>query len=161
MKPSKPIKRRALLSRVAAPRKFSQKDLPKLRVKFWKIFSEMIKRRDGGKCISCGSDGLEGVFAHAGHLFTSKMHGSVRYHPKNVHTQCRRCNIFMSGAGPDYAREFIRKYGTEFFEEMYKKSKELKKWTAPEIVELARVAVLGIEEYTKYYEEMYGPRYPN
>lgn len=150
-------KRREYFVRATSPKKYSMKDLPQLRRKLWAQLAPLIKRRDGGKCISCPADGLEGIFQHAGHLFSSGGHGSVRYHPRNIATQCRRCNIFLHGNGPDYAKAFMARYGVKFFEDMFLKSKEMKKWTPPEIAVLIQKTLEGIDAYTEFYESEYGP----
>lgn len=69
--------------------------LPKLKAKLDKVFSLYIRLRDSndhgyGRCVTCHRV----VFwkeADAGHFMTRNLLGT-RFHPYNVHLQCKGCN---------------------------------------------------------------------
>ena len=102
--------------------------------KCWDLFSEIIRlrdcketmgRTDWGKCCTCGIikpfDELD-----AGH-FIPGHHNAVYFDMRNVHAQCRHCNRFLEGNGPEYTPFMLKKYGQEVIDEL----KELNKQTVP------------------------------
>jgi len=99
----------------AVPKKKKKKllPLPKLIAKADRIFSKFIRNRDAvelqGRCCTCGQPGNQ-----AGH-FIKRTHKKIRYHPKNVHLQCVKCNHFLDGNQDEYARFIINKYGINVF----------------------------------------------
>lgn len=124
-----------------------------------KWFSIYIRLRDVGEdgyghCCSCGKR-LFWRDGDAGH-FIPRQHRSTRFHQKNVHLQCRKCNRFDNGAPAGYALFLFKKYdqlydenGKPFFPARYlsheestvnmlgELSKRIVKWTAFEINNMA------------------------
>lgn len=140
------------------PKRVSQKDVPRLKRKLWSLLSPAIKARDGNSCVSCDRKGLDGSNWHAGHLFPAGSHSATRFHPYNIHSQDYRCNISLSGNAAEYASWFISKYGLWFFERMRDASRPTKQWKAWELEILIEKIRINLEEYSKYYEETYGPK---
>lgn len=90
----------------------------KLKKKLWTIFSKYIRERDGWTCVTCGKVG-EGSGIHAGHYITKSVGGlSLYFHEKNVHAQCYRCNIHLSGNWTAYREFILRTYGEEVDKEL-------------------------------------------
>lgn len=107
--------------------------LPKLLKKTQKIFNDYIRQRDKDKgCISCG-----GKVEHAGHYFAQGSHSALRFDEYNVNGQCVRCNMFLSGNLIYYRQGLVKRYGSQYVENLEAKAKErLKKWTRQELEEL-------------------------
>jgi len=150
-KPSKRTKPRKRVNKV------SPKDVPRLKRKLWGLVKWLCKRRDGPVCVSCRAEGLEGRNWHPGHWFTAGGHGFIEFHPRNIHSQCGRCNIFLRSNAAAYSAEMVRRYGLPFFEAMDKASMVIKQWKHYELSELIQYAEQGIEAYTQFYETTYGP----
>ena len=76
------------------------------------IFNRFIRLRDSGlPCISCGAldDGSRQM--QAGHYKTVGAHPALRFDEKNCHSQCSRCNNFLSGNLLPYRVALIAKIG--------------------------------------------------
>ena len=106
-----------------------------------RIFSEYIRRRDARtnpngyvSCCSCGQ------VAHwkqmdAGH-YISRKHNTTRYHPKNVHAQCRQCNRYDEGNKSGYSLFLTRAYGPGIIAALDHLGHQSKRFRAPELLEL-------------------------
>lgn len=79
---------------------------------------------------------------HAGHLIPAGMSSAVRFDELNLAGQCYHCNINLFGNGAVYSQRFIQKYGKEAFDDLIRRSKEVKQWTVSELEVL-------IEKYEK------------
>ena len=98
--------------------------ISKLKAKVWKEFSRYIRLRDSvngyGNCITC-EELLHYREANAGHY----IHGNTKptyFDERNVHSQCPRCNLFLSGALDKYALFLEKTYGQGILQELEIKS---------------------------------------
>ena len=90
-----------------------QKSVSKLKKDLWVVFSKYIRQRDKYTCVTCGKKG-EGSGIHAGHYITMSVGGlGLYFHEKNVHAQCYRCNIHLSGNWTAYREFILKQYGQE------------------------------------------------
>ena len=104
--------------------------LPKLLKKAQTVVNAYVRNRDDGKpCISCGKPGNQ-----AGHYFSVGQYSALRFDPQNIHLQCTRCNLFLSGNLIEYGMGLVKRYGQDYHMELLKKSKErVKKWSRDEL----------------------------
>lgn len=149
-KPRKPI------ARTTRPRKQRKSSLASLKRKLWRLFGAYVKARDGNICFSCGRPGLSGSGWHAGHMFPAGSASLIRWEPKNVHSQCFRCNIDLGGNGAEYALRFMERYGVEEFKRLSGLSQRLKAWKPYEIEDLIAALERSPAEYESLYAEHYG-----
>ena len=112
-------------------KKYSKRDIPRLKREVWKLFSLFIRERDNYTCITCGKKG-KGSFMHAGH-FISRTHNSILFDPINVSAQCQNCNMWKQGESGIYAQKIIEKYGIEEFDALVERGRKLKQWTVQEL----------------------------
>lgn len=103
-----------------------------------RIFSEYIRKRDANKkglvkCISCQKE-YHFTEVDAGH-FISRKEMSIRYHPKNVHAQCRFCNRFRYGMQYVYSLE-LEKKEEGLPKHLYNLSKKTTKYTMSDLQDL-------------------------
>lgn len=83
------------------------------RDKLWKKVKEIVKERDGDRCVTCGKV-VTGGDKQAGHFLTgASCSPTLYFHLKNVHVQCYRCNINLSGNWPEYYKFMEIRYGLE------------------------------------------------
>ena len=54
----------------------------------------------------------------------------------NVHAQCLRCNFWDGGNVGVYAERLIKDYGKEKFDDLVKRSLQLKQWNRAELESL-------------------------
>lgn len=97
------------------------------------IFNRFIRLRDAGlPCISCGAldDGSRQM--QAGHYKTVGAHPALRFDESNCHSQCSRCNNFLSGNLLPYRAALIAKIGQAEVDRLEGPQEPLK-LTIPEI----------------------------
>lgn len=119
-----------------------QKPVPVKRLikKADKAFSDFIRRRDNGICVTCGIQRPIKQM-QAGHYY-SRVHYGTRYNEMNTHCQCYRCNIHLKGNAPAYAEFMYNHYtGVELA--------ELKRCSQQTNLNLRELCKEVIEKYTK------------
>lgn len=94
-------------------------------------FSVFIRKRDRGRCYTCG------VVKHwkeqqCGH-FVSRSHNSTRYDEDNCKCQCVHCNIFLDGNKDVFAYRLVQDYGSNILQELQDKKSVLKSLTVAEL----------------------------
>ena len=109
-------------------RRKSKNRIPTLRKKAWRLFSEYVRKRDKNVCFTCG-----GYATHAGHFIHKD---ALDFVPLNIHAQCVRCNLFLSGNLAEYTIRMIDTYGREAVDGLWARKNEVHKWNIPELEEL-------------------------
>jgi hypothetical protein len=151
------VARKSAPARTKRPNKVRKTPLTKLKRIAWDLFSAYVKARDGNVCISCPATGLVGGNWHSGHFFNAGNHGVIKFEPKNVHSQCGRCNVWLRGNIANYAIAFLDRYGEAEFRRLKAKSQEHRgPWTRPELEELIAALKLGGADFECWYAERYG-----
>jgi len=122
--------------------KYKKKTIPQLIKIATTHFNKFIRVRDKEfLCVSCNG-GVE----QAGHFYSGGHYSALRFNPNNVHGQCKRCNLFLSGNLNEYRRNIISRIGEEGLIELdnladyYKKNNF--KWDRFSLIKI-------IEEYKK------------
>ena len=121
-----------ILAKKGIPRK-RLVPLPRLIKKVDSIFSLWIRKRDGEKCVLCGSR----VRVQNGHLIRRGKR-SVRFDDVNCHAQCSSCNYKHNFEPEHYTNWFIREYGSAMYEDLVDRSRQTKKWTRDELENLIK-----------------------
>ncbi len=116
------------------------KKIKTLKNKAWKLCSEYIRRRDEGKCFTCGIK-KDFKSMHAGHFRHGKT-TPLYYNETNVHCQCPKCNLFLSGNRDIYLRNIQKKYGIKHGDWLIKESRKVHRYKRKEL-----------EDIIKYYKE--------
>jgi hypothetical protein len=85
-------------------------------------FNSYIRIRDKHKqCISCGclpGDTVRGGKFDAGHYRSRGSASHLRYHLLNCHSQCVKCNRYLSGNVVEYRKGLIARIGAERVEKL-------------------------------------------
>lgn len=97
-----------------------------LKKQLWGVFSEYIRQRDDGVCISCGKKDFWRKM-DAGHYIPKTAGLTLYFDERNVNCQCTHCNRWMHGNLSDYAIALRRKYGEKILEELDAEKHTLKK----------------------------------
>lgn len=96
-------------------RKISKAQIPALKRKLWKVFTQWIKLRDNNICFTCGKK-VEGRASQGGHFIPKSVCGlGLYFHEDNVHCQCSFCNLQLEGNRIEYAK----KLGQEMVDRLY------------------------------------------
>jgi len=97
---------------------------------------EYIRERDKGKpCVSCGTP-WNPTF-QAGHLYKAELYSSLKFDERNVHGQCKGCNLHKNGNEQKYAERVHLRIGHEgkaqLDQDAIKYKQESFKWDAEEL----------------------------
>jgi len=118
-------------------KKYSKYSVPKLLKKATLLFNKMIRGRDAGQpCISCGKY----TTLQAGHFYSGGHYSGLKFNPDNVHGQCVRCNMYLSGNLNEYRKNLIKRIGKERVEKLDEISETYKrigwKWERFGLIEI-------------------------
>jgi len=80
------------------------------------VFNRWIRLRDGSFCISCQQPVTTQI--HAGHYRTTKAASQLRFNEDNCHSQCVKCNNYLSGNIILYRQALVKKVGIGKVEEL-------------------------------------------
>lgn len=107
-------------------RKYSQKEIPKLKRKLWAVFTKYVKTKEKNICFTCGKK-VESYASQGGHFIPKSVCGiELYFHEDNVHCQCSFCNLQLEGNRLEYAKRL----GQVKVDELYKiKNQVIGKWT--------------------------------
>jgi len=83
-------------------------------------FNAYIRVRDGNNCISCGTNSHDriGGGVDAGHYRSRGAAGHLRFNLLNCHSQCKKCNRYLSGNVADYRIGLVNKIGVQLVEKL-------------------------------------------
>lgn len=95
------------------------------------VFSKWIRKRDFGRCFTCGS--IYPISDMDNGHFVPRDCMPLRYDEKNCHAQCKQCNQFKGGEPKAYRRALVEKYGEETVKAMERRRYEIRKFTDKEL----------------------------
>ena len=90
--------------------------------KFWKVFSEYVRKRDYYKyrtCVTCGKVFETWQESQAGHFAPAGNCGfALLFSEDNVHAECNYDNAFNKGHLIQYKTTLTRRYGRKFVNDL-------------------------------------------
>lgn len=123
----------------------------KAKKKAWKEFSRFIRLRDtnnlGTECFTCGKYNNLKVM-DAGHFQPGRF-GIFLFDERQVHAQCKRCNIFLKGNWPEYYKRMVNDYGQDKVNKMLEDRTQIKQWKVYELEEVYKKYKAKAEEYKR------------
>jgi hypothetical protein len=96
-----------------------------------KVFSLWIRRRDGNRCVLCGSTNR----VQCGHLF-SRVAYSTRWSEVNCHAQCANCNYRHEFQPQHFNAWFLRIFSQPVWDALYVLNQTTRKFTLDELRDL-------------------------
>jgi hypothetical protein len=147
--------KRSPIKRKPTSRKKRRSELQKKKAAAWTLFSRYIRLRDclattgtltRGKCCTCDKIIEMGRDAHAGHFIGGRLN-AILFDERGVHLQCATDNMFRQGAGVDYYRFMLDKYGGSVIDELVALSKTTRRFTIDELDEMMASWRQSIEQY--------------
>jgi hypothetical protein len=109
----------------------------------WKLMSEYVRRKENGKCFTCGKvDDWKNC--DAGHFIHRDC---LDYEEMNIHCQCVRCNRYLHGNLGVYGIKMVKVYGIKQVELLYKLShlpKKFKRIDLEAIISNLKEAINGL-----------------
>lgn len=120
-------------------RKQALKTVSELSKEVQSVFNKFIRLRDAGKkCISCPADLKNNFFTgsniHAGHYRSVGSSKQLRFDEDNVHGQCAKCNVHLSGNQINMRKGMVKRIGEKRVEQL-DNNREVKRWTKEELAE--------------------------
>jgi hypothetical protein len=116
------------------------KDTQRLQKAAQAAVNRLCKLLDAGRpCISCGKPDEGGRLRNAGHYKSRGSNSALRFDLRNVHMQCTRCNLHLSGNLEGYRQGLLDSYG-QWILDYLDTAPRLKSWTADELAEIAKEA---------------------
>lgn len=119
-----------------AKKEFNENDRKYLLELAQKTCNTYIRIRDGKYCISCRASG-DGRVYQAGHFKSQGGNSSLRFDELNIHSQCVRCNMHLSGNLVPYREALIAKIGLAEVERL-ETTKNTKLWTVDELKDIIK-----------------------
>lgn len=108
-KPRKALKRSKRPLKRTKLAKVRKDTVGKLKAKLWQLCRELIFKKYGSDCYTCGAVGLTGSNRHLGHFISKSVcSATLAYSLDNLRPQCYRCNIHLSGNWIAYEAHLIR-----------------------------------------------------
>lgn len=97
----------------------------KQKEKLWELCKQIIRKRWGNTCYTCGAQGLEGSNWHTGHFITKSLCSTeLAYSLDNLRPQCYACNIHRSGNWVAYEANMIRDNGAKWVEALKQRNRD-------------------------------------
>jgi hypothetical protein len=96
-------------------KKQSKQSISKIQRILWTLCKEIIRKKYGNKCYTCGRTGLAGSNWHTGHLLAKAGIGAyLKYDLRLLRPQCYFCNINLGGSGAIFIENLREKEGNEY-----------------------------------------------
>ena len=97
------------------------KSITQLKKQLWELTKQIIRKRYGNTCYTCGAKDLIGSNWHTSHFIPSSIGGaSLRYHFDNLRPACYNCNINKSGNWPAFLENLRAEIGNKRVNELLK-----------------------------------------
>ena len=119
-----------------------------LKKQLWIYFSQFIRQRDRGICISCGKIDFWRKM-DAGHYIPKTRGLSIYFYERNVHCQCTYCNRWMHGNLSQYALALRKKYGESILEELEEIRRKETKYTDQDYIDLIKLYKSKIDQVSQ------------
>lgn len=150
MNSKKPLKSKSklvgksVLKAKTMPKKQVKPTITKLKKEADRVFSQYVRLRDEGICITCGSATGQ---MQAGH-FQSRRYNATRYEEENVNAQCYRCNVLFYGEQFKYAHAIDLKYGDGTATKLAKMAQQSHPFKSDELLQI----IHDSKEMINFYE---------
>lgn len=89
-----------------------------------------------GTCKTCGAR-IHYTEGDAGHYVRQKNHGNTVFEPKNVHLQCKNCNMYLNGNEDEHAKYIDHTYGEGTSQWLIEEGK--KQYKRPPLIEVEQM----------------------
>lgn len=100
-------------------RKKSKESISKLQRQIWELCKQIIRKKYGNTCYTCGRANLSGSSWHTGHLLAKASLGAfLKYDLRVLRPQCYYCNINLGGNGAIFIENMRRIEGDEYVDKI-------------------------------------------
>ncbi len=129
-----------------------EQSLSWLKINIRTVCHDYIKLRDKGlPCVSCGSPWTSDH--QAGHLYKAELFSMLKYDERNIHNQCKKCNIFDNGNESMYHAAILSRISIDDYDELKRIASQEKqtnfKWDRQELEKIRNYYKLKIKQLEK------------
>lgn len=111
---TKPLKRSKL-------KKKSKAKISVIQRRLWELCKQIIRKKYGNICYTCGATGLEAGNWHTSHFIPKASLGAyLKYDLRVLRPSCYHCNINLGGNGAIYYERLRREMGDEYISQIFK-----------------------------------------
>lgn len=94
--------------------------LKKARKDLWELCKQIIRKKYGNTCYTCGAKNLSAGNWQTGHFIPRSVCGLyLRYDLRNLRPQCYRCNISLGGNGTTFYRTLVDLEGLTYVDAIF------------------------------------------
>lgn len=116
-----PLKRGNKMMKRSKLKKQSKTKISVIQRKLWELCKQIIRKKYGNICYTCGATGLEGKNWHTGHMWAKQSLGAyMKYDLRILRPQCYHDNINLGGRGADFYSRMLDEIGQEKMEQLQK-----------------------------------------
>ena len=99
----------------------SKMPISKLQRKLWELCKQIVRKKYGNTCYTCGRIGLSGSNWQTGHMWAKASVGArLKYDLRILRPQCSVCNLFYGGQGAMFYKKMLETEGKEYMEQLEK-----------------------------------------
>jgi len=122
--------------------------ISRLQRQIWELCKQIIRKRYGNMCYTCGQKGLTGSNWHTSHFIPKAACGAfLKYDLRNLRPSCYHCNINLGGNGAEYYRKMVEEIGQEKVDELFRDKQVM--------VKAYDHYLMILNQYKKIYESLY------
>jgi Bacteriophage Lambda NinG protein len=100
-------------------RKKGKETISKIQRELWELCKQIIRKKYGNICYTCGRTGLEGSNWHTGHMIAKASLGAyLKYDLRILRPQCYHCNINCGGSGAIFIENMRAREGNEYVNQL-------------------------------------------
>lgn len=131
--------------------------LQKAKATLWELCKQIIRKRHGNICYTCGKTGLEGGNWHTAHFIpSSTCSAAMRYDLDNLRPGCYHCNVNLSGNWVSYEEHLKKEKGEDFPDSLKERNRDTKNlkydlpWYLEKIIRYKRILEGLSDTHSKY-----------
>lgn len=95
-------------------KKQSKQPISRLQRKLWQLCKEIVRKKYGNTCYTCGTAPLKGSNWQTGHMWPKASLGAfMKYRIEVLRPQCAICNLFHGGQGAVFYAKMLKEIGPE------------------------------------------------
>lgn len=108
------------MKRTPLKKKGKQK-ISKIQRELWELCKQIIRKKYGNTCYTCGKGNLQGSDWHTGHFLPKAACGAyLKYDLRNLRPCCYNCNINLGGNAAEFYRRLVNREGQEYVDQLFK-----------------------------------------
>lgn len=102
-------------------KKKSKMPISRIQRKIWELCKQIIRKKYGNTCFTCGATGLVGSNWHTSHFIPKAACGAyLKYDLRNLRPACYNCNINLGGNGAAFYKRLVETEGQDYVDQLFR-----------------------------------------